>query len=295
MKVRPATYSNLLKTGLIVLLLVGPFISRCQTIPLPNAFAHNDYSHTRPLFDALDNGYTNIEADIFLESGELIVAHINPFFKSERTLESLYFKPLYDHIKNNNGEVYKNYDAPVILMIDIKTGADNTYKALKPLLEKYKGMLSAYDHGQFIRGAVTVVISGHKPYKMVKEEAKRLAFIDEDLRKSDKDTTAVNVYQMSSCKYSKLLGWNGRGIFPPHEREQLRRYVSMAHRHGKKVRLWASPENNKVWKELLQCGVDLINTDKLVELRNFLIPYSNPASYDNATITMLPPGITKSK
>ncbi len=35
--------------------------------------------------------------------------------------------------------------------------------------------------------------------------------------------------------------------------------------------LWASPEKAVVWDELLRCNVDLINTNKLVKLRDFLV------------------------
>jgi len=222
------------------------------------------------LLEALENGFTNIEADIFLEDDRLIVAHVNPFFKRNKTLEKLYLKPLYNRVKRNNGQVYQGYTDPVILMIDIKTGAKNTYEALEPLLEKYKSILSRYDNGKVYPGAITVVLSGHKPYKMIKKEENRLAFIDEDLRKTDKDTTANNVYKLSSCKYSQLLKWDGKGDMPDDERMNLCHYVEMAHRFGKKVRLWASPENDIVWKELLKCKVDLINTDKLTDLKNFL-------------------------
>ncbi len=245
--------------------------ARSQSIPLPNAFAHNDYCHPHPLFDALENGYTNIEADVFLEDGELIIAHINPFFKSDKTLESLYLQPLAQRIAENNGSVYKGYGQPVILMIDIKTGADNTYKALKSLLEKYSAILSSYDNGVVTQRAVTIVLSGHKPYRLIKQEKNRLAFIDEDLRKTSRDTTAANVYKLASCKYSKVVRWCGKGQFPDSERTRLCAYVSMAHKYGKKVRLWASPENKIVWKELLKCGVDLINTDKLAVLKDFLL------------------------
>ncbi|HEY2580880.1 MAG TPA: hypothetical protein VGI43_03695, partial [Mucilaginibacter sp.] len=99
----------------------------------------------------------------------------------------------------------------------------------------------------------------------------RFAFIDEDLRKTYRDTSAANVYKLASCKYSKLLKWKGKDSIPDNERKQLCAYVFMAHKYGKKVRLWASPENNLVWKELLRCGVDLINTDKLSVLKDFLI------------------------
>jgi Glycerophosphoryl diester phosphodiesterase family len=275
---------KLLKTMIFVLLICGLQSTRGQS-PLPNAFAHNDYCHQHPLFDALENGYTNIEADIFLEHDDLIVAHINPFFRIKKTLESLYLKPLSDYIGKNNGQVYKGYNEPVILLIDIKTGADNTYAALKPLLEKYSSILSSYDHGKVLHRAITIVLSGHKPYKMIKREENRLAFIDEDLQKTYRDTTSTDVYALSSCKYSKLLNWTGQGDIPKDEQTRLCSYVTMAHKFGKKVRLWASPEKNTVWKELLKCGVDLINTDKLVTLKNFLATYkSNIAN----TTTMLP-------
>jgi hypothetical protein len=54
------------------------------------------------------------------------------------------------------------------------------------------------------------------------------------------------------------------------QRERLLRFVGMAHRLGTKVRLWASPDRQVVWDELLKCGVDLINTDHLVTLKNYL-------------------------
>jgi hypothetical protein len=44
-------------------------------VPLANAHAHNDYEHKRPLFDALDNGFTSVEADVFLVDGKLLVGH----------------------------------------------------------------------------------------------------------------------------------------------------------------------------------------------------------------------------
>jgi hypothetical protein len=265
-----------LKTSLfIALLLVQLHIARSQSIPLPNAFAHNDYSHKHPLYDALQNGYTNIEADIFLLHNNLVVAHINPYFKGHRQLENLYFKPLLDHINENSGEIYKGYANPVTLMIDIKTEANSTYAALKPLLEKYRLILTRYENGKVIPGLITVVLSGHKPYDMIKGECSRLAFIDEDLRKTARDTSFANVCEMASCKYSNLIRWRGNGVFSAAEKEKLCLYVAMAHKSGEKVRLWASPDNKEVWNELLKCGVDLINTDQLVALKDFLIHNNN--------------------
>src|SRR5690606_12096586 len=42
---------------------------------LGRAYAHNDYAHRVPLFDALGNGFAAVEADVFLRGEELLVAH----------------------------------------------------------------------------------------------------------------------------------------------------------------------------------------------------------------------------
>lgn len=258
-----------LKLLFLVLLVFTAFNSYSQNVPLANAFAHNDYWHKRPLYDALDNGYTHIEADIYLRKGKLVVAHLLPLFKRHRTLERLYLDPLASCINGSNGQesriVY-----PITLMIDIKSNAVKTYEALSAVLEKYKSILSGYEDGVFVQRQITIVITGNKPFDILKNQQNRLAFIDEDLMKVQQDTSSTNIYRTASCRYSRLVNWNGSGAFPVLQKARLCKYVSMAHRFGKKVRLWASPENPVVWNELLDCGVDLINTDKLPELKNFL-------------------------
>jgi hypothetical protein len=269
MRLTPAATPNL---RLLIFLIFAAIQTNCQaqSTPLLNGFAHNDYRHKHPLFDALDNGFTNIEADIFLRDTTLVVAHFCPWFREGKTLEKLYLKPLYDRVMQNNGRVYSNYGRPVILMIDVKTKSDNTYRELERMLDKYRTILTSYDNGTVVYRAVTVVISGHKPYSLLESEHNRLAFIDDDLRKVARDTVTHDVFSMASCKYSRLLSWDGKGVIPIFQKQQLCNFVAMAHSMGAKVRLWASPERKAVWDELLKCGVDLINTDKLVTLKNYL-------------------------
>lgn len=258
-----------LKLLLSALLVFVAFNCYSQNVPLDNAFAHNDYWHKRPLYDALDNGYTHIEADIYLRHGKLIVAHLLPVLKRHKTLELLYLDPLAACIHGSN-EQAPRVVYPLMLMIDIKSNANKTYEVLSASLEKYKDILSGYEDGVFVQRQITIVITGHKPFDIIKNQQNRLAFIDEDLMKVQQDTLATNIYRTASCKYSRIVNWNGSGTFPVLQKQRLRNYVGMAHRYGKKVRLWASPENPAVWNELLDCGVDLINTDKLPELKNFL-------------------------
>jgi glycerophosphoryl diester phosphodiesterase len=45
--------------------------------------------------------------------------------------------------------------------------------------------------------------------------------------------------------------------------------VKKVHGMGKLLRLWAIPDNAAAWQRLQQTGVDIINTDKVGECREF--------------------------
>jgi len=252
----------------IFCLLASP--ANSQVKPLRNAHAHNDYKHKHPLCDAMRCGFMSFEADVFLKNGKLIVAHLSPFLKY-KTAEELYFKPLYDSVIKNKGSVYASGTSPVILLIDIKSDAGKTYEALKPLLEKYAAMLTWAANGTVHQGAVTVILSGHKPYAALQQESHRLAFIDQPLLNVAEPAKDSSVYALASCKYSSVMSWKGKGDIDKAEENKLKALVALTHSQGKKVRLWASPENKEVWEMLLKNGVDLINTDELEELKIFLL------------------------
>ncbi len=241
----------------------------CQTIPLPNAHAHNDYEHTRPLQDALAHGFTSIEADIYLIDNELYVSHDRPLSKkTEKTLLNLYLKPLQEIIRQNKGEVYPGYTADFFLMIDIKTDANATYQVLKKQLAAFSEMLTTYENGIKKQGAVTIFLSGNRPIELVEQEAFRQLAIDG--RPSEVGKYDANLMPVISDHYRNHLSWRGKGRLKKEEVEKLRQWIEQAHRHKQRVRLWASPEKKKVWEKLLEIGVDLLNTDQLEQLRDFL-------------------------
>lgn len=267
--------------GAVALFLSLPHFINAQGIPLPNAFAHNDYQHKQPLFEAIKTGYANVEADVYVYKGKLVVTHVLPQIHHKRTLEALYLAPLANYFASQNGEIPTGFMPQFTLMIDIKSDPDKAYRLLKPLLEKYRPYLSGYQNGQWQQGAVRIVLSGNKPYHQLKNDQDRLAFIDQDLRKIKRDTTA-NLFNMASCKLSKLVHCKKDGTFSKVDEVRLRNYVEEAHRFGARVRLWSSPDKHTTWRQLLDCGVDLIGTDKLGRLRDFLVQHttSNTGSDD---------------
>jgi hypothetical protein len=237
--------------------------------PLKNAHAHNDYEHKRPLFDALDNGFNSVEADVYLIDGKLLVAHNRKDVKPNRTLESLYLDPLRARVKANGGRVYKNGPS-IFLLVDVKTGAEATYAALDKVLAKYADIVSVTRGGKFEPKAVTVVVSGNRAKETIAKQTVRYAGIDGRPEDLESDVPAHQIPWISASWVTQFK-WLGTGPMPGDQRAKLKAFTEKAHAKGRLVRFWATPEKEVFWKELLDDGVDLINTDKLPELRAFLL------------------------
>ncbi len=237
--------------------------------PLPAAHAHNDYEHARPLLDALDHGFMSIEADIHLVDGELLVAHDREDTRPGRTLRALYLKPLCARIRAGDGRVYRDQAGPVLLLIDIKSEAEPTYAALHDQLRAYAALLTVVRDGRVSPGPVQVIVSGNRPIDTMRRQ--RLRFAGYDGRFADLDSDApAHLVPLISDNAEQQFTWRGDGAVPAADRAKLRRVVQQAHRAGRKVRLWATPDKVAVWRVLRAAGVDLINTDDLSGLRAFL-------------------------
>ncbi|MFD7445470.1 phosphatidylinositol-specific phospholipase C/glycerophosphodiester phosphodiesterase family protein [Streptomyces sp. NPDC059909] len=248
-----------------------------RTRPLRRAHAHNDYLHTRPLHDALDHGFTSLEADIFLVDGELLVAHEPAQLDPTRTLRSLYLDPLLAQVRANHGSVYRGYRRPLQLLVDIKNDGVNTYLELDRQLREYRRILSTYADGRVHPGAVTPVISGDRTARAPMESQRvRHAFYDGRLDDLAAPAPApASFIPLISSNWTQSFTWQGNGPFPAVERERLRSIVSTAHARGQRVRFWATPDapgtaRDAVWSELLNARVDHINTDDLAGLESFL-------------------------
>lgn len=238
--------------------------------PLPNAHAHNDYEHNRPLLDALEQGFTSVEADVYLMQDSLYVNHNRPYYRDPaRTLEKLYLRPLRQRIQQTGGKVYPGYTQPFYLFVDFKTSAEDTYVALEKLFKRYRDILKACTRKNCNQAPVQVVISGNRPMETMSKQAERLAALDG--RPSDLGKVySPQLMPIISDNYRNHFKWLGQGNMPAEEKTKLQDLVKKVHAEGKKLRFWASPENEQVWRTLHEAGVDLINTDRLEELRTFL-------------------------
>lgn len=251
---------------------------------VPQTHAHNDYEHDYPLFDALHNGFVSVESDIWLYGSDLRVAHDPVNEPTELpTLEQLYLSPLQNLAKQaNNGGIYAD-GTPVTLLVDIKSEGIPTYQRLNDVLGDYatqspelfttytKNASGGYDMKQ---GAVNVIISGNRPREYMQSQDIRYASYDG--RKSDISTGAnAKFVSLISDNWSNVftgdLAWDGTGSIPDDTKVALENIVAQVHDEDKILRFWNLPQDApSVWGPLYDAGVDLINTDDIDGLSQYI-------------------------
>lgn len=250
------------------------FNSSCShhAVPLPNAHSHNDYNRNCPLKDALHYGFTSVEADVLYIYGKLVVGHDMPdkSYPKLKALNRQYIKPLYRHYKRHKKQIYEDYEGDFYLWIDIKIYPNQAYQELRDLLIPVKEMLNYYENGKFHKGKVTVILSGERPFEALLNDTLQLMTLDgrpSDLAKNypshlmpfisenaGKVAEVENYDQVDEAAFLKIFD-----------------FVNATHDQGKKVRLWATPEDELLWEKLMEMKIDLINTDKLGKLQRFLL------------------------
>ena len=237
---------------LIILLLFG-FLPM-QLNPKPGFHSHNDYVHSRPLVEALEQGFDSVEADVFLVKNELLVGHFLWETKPERTLESLYLLPLSNLHKEGK---LKN----IWLMVDIKTNeAEPSAILLDQQLRRYPGLFSKV--GEKDNAPVKVLLSGNMPREWVcsgKSNLLRLDGREADLGKADQ----AGIFPWVSEPWSKHFSWKGKGPISEIEKAKLKTMALKAASANQQLRFWGAPDLPECWKIQAESGVQRIGTDNL--------------------------------
>ena len=243
--------------------------------PILHAHAHNDYEHARPLLDALDHGFTSVEADVHLVDGRLLVAHDRDKVRPDRTLEALYLDPLAERIRTNGGFVYDR-ETEFTLLVDIKADAEGSYAVLRGLLGRQPALFTRFTDTHQTRGPITVILSGDRPTERVKSEAARWCAIYWRLSDLAKNPSPFMI-RLISESWRPTFPWFREERLTESDRQRLRGLVRQAHDQGRRIRFWGVQDEPFAWRELKDAGVDMINTDRLADLREFLLKSSSPS------------------
>lgn len=241
--------------------LAGPVV-------LPRAYSHNDYEQPRPLFDALEAGFSAVEADVHLRGEELFVAHTGGGIMPGRTLRTLYLDPLLARVRANGGSVHPGGPKGFLLMVEFKSDAEDSYRLLSSMLQPYREMLTVYTPDRVEEKAVTVVITGHRPNDLLRAQPLRYVGIDGDL--GDEGEDHPTLFPVISDSWASHFTWRG-GPMEESERARLAGFVRRAHERGRKIRFYGIPDREDAWELLWLSGVDYLNTDRVQDLRDFLL------------------------
>jgi glycerophosphoryl diester phosphodiesterase len=237
------------------------FLFGLYAISQTNIHSHNDYAGPAPLADALESRAFSIEVDVFLTRHGLSVAHTLKEVERKKTLSALYLDPIIALFKKNKGYISGDTAYKTALVIDIKQNGKEVLGELVRILEP----LRIYFDRSLNPHAVQVIISGDRgPFSDWKNYPRYIFFDGRPFEEYDK--YAIEKLAMISDNYFKYLSArNNRG-----DSAKIKAVVQRAHQLNKPFRFWASPDNETTWKFLQDCGVDIINTDKPKDCRNFL-------------------------
>ena len=162
--------------------------------------------------------------------------------------------------------------------MDIKTEAQTTFEAveaalapLAPLLRC--GLTNTSSPDVSTPAALSVVISGNRP---------TVAMYNGPIASPLRRCSTLD------ARRSELAAWNGApraaadgypiytllsDVWPlpgGMDASALNEAASLAHRYGLLARYWSTPEDAALWNRLISSGIDIIGTDELRPLADFL-------------------------
>ena len=242
--------------------------------PILSGHSHNDYLQQTPLWDALSLGFISIEVDIYLVEGALLVGHDEEDLDATRTLQALYLDPLREHVRAHNGWVYAS-EHSLDLLIDIKSDARSTYEELRGVLAQYSEMLTTYSEARVQTRAISVIVSGNRPRRLMMTQAVRIASYDGRLEDLGARVPA-NFISLISVDWEDHFSWRGLGSLSERDSRRLAQTIEEAHREGYRLRFWNIPSPDgrpieEVWSQLLDAGVDLLSVDDVKAYRDFMV------------------------
>ncbi len=252
----------------LVLLFCNP--SLAQFPLLLHGHSHNDYTRERPLQEALENGFTSIEIDVFSWKGQIKVAHLKQKLKKKPTIKELYLEPLSKIITQNEGTVFQNDSTQLVLMIDLKKDKKVLYHLLKNQFKEYESIIEIHKDGQTKWGPIRIVLSGKPPMDSLLLDNPK--YFTADLHPPNwSSNTSAKLAPRASSNYNKHFTYKGKGLIPESDQSLIKNLVKEAHDSGRKIRFWASDDNAEVWNFLLENGVDWINVDDLKKFRAYYL------------------------
>ena len=151
------------------------------------------------------------------------------------------------------------------LLVDIK----EDYKESLAILVRNLQPLVKHLSQPGVSGKIMIVISGRRPPPSEYQDYPSYIYFDDDLRLLHTATAWTRV-GLVSLQFSKFSTWKGEGAVKKEDLERIEKVIDSVHHAGKMIRFWGAPDTQLSWECQLKWGADLIGTDKIELLANFL-------------------------
>jgi hypothetical protein len=197
------------------------FLLHGQTVyyTTQNAHSHNDYEQKIPYRMAYNQAFGSIEADIFLQDSDLIVAHDEKELQYNRSFRKLYLENIDSCIRKNAGYPYKDSSRFLQLLIDIKSDSVATLEKLITLLGQFPALI----HNRHI----FLVITGNRPNPESFSHYPDYIWFDGVLSKTyTKDQ--LSRIKMLSDDFTHYSQWRGDGLIPTEDVKKLASRIAQA-------------------------------------------------------------------
>lgn len=281
-----------------------------NALPVP-VHSHNDYLQRIPLWEALGSGCISVEADIHLKHSDLLVGHKSWSLDAEKTLRAMYLDPLQKLIalRNNNttgeAENWKGFfnkarQQTLILLIDLKTSAEETFAELYTQLQPLRDLnyLTHWNGTHRITRPLTIVASGNTLFSSILSldplhrdifydaEATRLVSQSDDWSNA---AAPMFKYNISNSYYASTKISNARvekHAFTagseqeaalmdgqnPQFADAMESQLKQAKVRGLVTRYWDLPaqknEQESLWRWLMDNEVGVLNMDDMGTVRD---------------------------
>ncbi|MEO5947344.1 MAG: hypothetical protein ABIP79_11055, partial [Chitinophagaceae bacterium] len=189
-----------------------------------------------------------------LYNNKLVVAHSTKELPAAPTLDCLYLQPIAALFATHHGSICSDTNYAPILMIDIKENGATVLAKLLSMLQVHR---SVFDQ-TVNKLAVQIVISGDRgPITAWSSYAPILFFDGRPYELYDSAT--LERVAFISDGYANYKD-NTKGI------EQA---AAAIHSKQKLFRLWGYADTLTMWQQVLQWGIDILNTDKVAACREY--------------------------
>lgn len=229
-----------------------------------------------PLQDALALGYQGVEADVILVDGELRLGHDRPAAERGAAFELQYLQPLRSLVARCGTLTADG--RPFLLDVELKEQSRPAFDSLVSLLARYPELFSPGSNtavGGHGTAAIEVVLVGWGPQALAAASPVPLG---RQVRLQRADGRAVETVdpavRLISLDYYKRMGRWWMKLVPGRRSRWLSTLRAVkgteAASPGRRIRVYHVPVDERVYRDLLAAGVDLIGTQNLTATARLL-------------------------